>query len=295
MKPLFSLATKNIIGQQRPVFVTGAPRSGSSWVGEVLSICDSTRYVYEPFNHRWIPGLHKHLPHFSYLNDQSKAPLPVQSHANKAFRGGQGWKQLTRAAYRGYLSAATRPANHVIVKDPTASLMTEWLVKNFDTQVIFLMRHPCGFASSLDALDWKLNANTLLQQQELMRDHLEPFRDVLRHSKGDKWLTRGAVWAAVHMVFTRQRTNHPEWQLYRYEDICRNPLGEFNDITEKLQLDLGQKAMKKIANLSTKSDSDSGSTRRYSRAMPDVWKQRMSPAEIDAVMGMVNEFGLDYY
>jgi hypothetical protein len=29
--------------------------------------------------------------------------------------------------------------------------------------------------------------------------------------------------------------------------------------------------------------------------MPDIWRQRMSPDEIDAVMGIVGEFGLGYY
>ena len=61
------------------------------------------------------------------------------------------------------------------------------------------MRHPCGFASSLESLGWPLNVNALLNQKELMRDHLEPYKGILRRARNDKWLTRGALWGAIHM------------------------------------------------------------------------------------------------
>jgi len=292
---LFPPTIDNISGQNCPVFITGAPRSGSSWVGEVLSSCDATRYVYEPFNHRWLPALRDHLPHFSYIDGQSELPSLVQQQAQRAFQGKQGWKQITRAAYRGYLSAAVRPANTVIIKDPTASLMTEWIAKQFNAQVLCIMRHPCGFASSLDALDWKLNVGNLLRQKDLMREHLEPFRGVLIRARNDKWLTRGAIWAAVHKVFTGQLASHPEWHLYRYEDICDDPMGQFTSMMEKLGLESGKNTREKIHALSTSKRDDSGSTRRNSRTMPGIWKQRMSQGEIDAVMDIVKEFELDYY
>lgn len=278
---------------KRPVFITGAPRCGSSWLGEVLGNCSDIRYVYEPFNHEWIPALRGHLTHFTYLSGPT-SPL-VTKIAENAFLGRQGWKQLGRAIYRGYLGAATRTASNVMVKDPTASLMSAWVATQFNAQILLVMRHPCGFASSLDALDWKLGINRLLRQNSLMRDHLEPFRDVLNRARNDKWLTRGAIWASIHLVYTKQMKTHPDWHLYKYEDICNDPVEQFASIAQKLGLKLSHHAFSKIESLSTTDNTDPGSTQRNSKAMPDIWKQRMSPSEVDAVMGIVSEFGLNYY
>ncbi len=278
---------------KRPVFITGAPRCGSSWVGEVLSNCNDIRYVYEPFNFKWIPALQGQLDHFSYL-DALGSP-EITKFAENSFQGRQGWKQLVRSAYRGYLGAATRTASNVVVKDPTASLMSAWIAEQFNAQILFIMRHPCGFASSLDALDWKLNVNSLINQKTLMQDHLEPFRDVLNRARNDKWLTRGAIWASIHFVFTNQMKTHPDWYLYKYEEICNDPPGQYASIVQRLGLELSLHSLKKIQSLSATDSTDSGSTRRNSKNMPDIWKQRMAAGEIDAVMGIANEFGLDYY
>ena len=100
--------------KDRPVFITGAPRCGSSWVGEILGNCKNTRYVYEPFNHRWVPTLREQLPHFTYVNASSRIPLVVQQSAKSAFMGLQTPKQLARAAYRHYWKAATRPIGRLV-------------------------------------------------------------------------------------------------------------------------------------------------------------------------------------
>ena len=290
---LFPRPVKN--ASARPLFITGAPRCGSSWVGEVLGNCINTRYVYEPFNPEWVPAVNGKLTHFTYFDESSDPSTDIRQNAEKAFQGLQNWKQLARAAYRGYWHVATRNAAMVIIKDPTASMMTAWLAKHFNPRVLFIMRHPCGFASSMEALDWSLGVNGLLRQEALMRNHLQPYEALIQNASNDKWLTRGAIWAAIHVVYARQQVDHPDWLLFKYEDICVDPFGQFDDMTSKTGLEMGEKTRRKIQVLSASSRSDPGSTQRNSKSMPDVWRQRMSPGEIDAVMGVVSEFGLDYY
>ena len=219
----------------------------------------------------------------------------LQHIADGAFHGRQSWKQITRAAYRGYLAAACNNTGRVVIKDPTASLMTDWIANRFQAQILIVIRHPCGFASSLEVLGWNVGVNSLLRQQSLVQDHLEGFSDVLNRARNDKWLTRGAIWGAIHSVFARQLASNPSWRLLRYEDLCADPAGQFETLAEELGLELNLSTRQKIEALSATDSTDSGSTRRNSRLMPDIWRQRMSPGEIDAVMGIVGEFGLDYY
>lgn len=278
---------------KRPVFITGAPRCGSSWVGEVLGNCDGVRYVYEPFNCNWMPALCGQLAHFAYSHT-SPSSL-VDEVAKGAFLGRQSWKQLGRSAYRGYLKSATRHASNVVIKDPTASLMSTWISEQFNAQILFIMRHPCGFASSLDALGWPVGVNRFLNQSALMHDHLEPFRGVLKRVRNDRWKTLGAIWAGIHLVYSRQMESKPDWYLYKYEDICLDPVGQFTSIAQNLGLELQERSLEKIRALSATDSTDPGSTRRKSKSMPDVWRQRMSTSQIDAVMGVVGDFGLDFY
>lgn len=215
--------------------------------------------------------------------------------AEGAFKGRQSWNQIGRAAYRGYLSGACRQASRVVVKDPTASLMAAWINESFNARILIIIRHPCGFASSLDALNWPLDVIGLLRQETLMHDHLEPYRDTLRQARGDKWLTRGAIWGAIHTVFSRQMNQHPDWQVFRYEDLCIDPERLFTRIIDTLGLEKSKYAEDKIRSLSSTRSSDSGSTRRKSTEMPRIWQKRMSPGQIDAVNGIVSEFKLDFY
>jgi len=242
-----------------------------------------------------MPALLNRIHHFRYFSDQSEVPPLLQNTADGAFRGRQSWKQISRAIYRDYLGVACRASTRVVIKDPTASLMTDWVAKRFHAQILIVMRHPCGFASSLEALGWNLGVNSLLRQETLMQDHLEDFRGVLNRARNDKWLTRGAIWGAIHSVFARQLASNPDWRLLRYEDLCADPTGQFETLAEEFGLDLNLGTRQKIKALSATDSPDSGSTRRNSRLMPDVWRQRMSPGKIDAVMGIVGEFGLGYY
>ena len=242
-----------------------------------------------------MPVLRNRIHHFRYFSGQSEPPPLLQLIAEGAFQGKQSWKQIGRAAYRGYMGTAWRTATRIVIKDPTASLMTDWIANRFHAQILIVMRHPCGFASSIETLDWNLGVNSLLRQDALMQDHLEGFRDMLNRARNDKWLTRGAIWGAIHTVFARQLEYYPNWRLLRYEDLCGDPVGQFETLAEKFGLKLNNHTRKKIEALSATNSTDSGSTRRNSRLMPDIWRQRMSPGEIDAVMGIVGEFGLDYY
>ena len=36
--------------RSRPILVTGAPRSGTTWVGRMLTLAPGVGYIHEPFN-----------------------------------------------------------------------------------------------------------------------------------------------------------------------------------------------------------------------------------------------------
>lgn len=280
--------------ERRAVFVTGMVRCGSSWVGRVLAGGAGTRYVYEPFNPSWSPQLKTHWRQFTYLGENDPAPARLASVADAAFAGRQGLKLRGRALYRGYLWSTLRPARRVLVKDPTACLASPWLHAHHQPRMVLITRHPCGFASSIDLHGWQVRLRTLLRQPRLMDDHLGAFEDLMVRAEKDDWLRLGAFWAAVHLVLGKWWQRHPDWTCVRYEDLCREPHAAFARLADNCGLAFSARALANT--VSGKGDpADSGTTRRDSTGMQDVWRQRLSPMQIDAVMGMVQAFGLPPY
>lgn len=268
-----------------PVLITGLPRCGSSWVGQWLSKAEDVRYRYESLNPHWVPALEGTLGHFRYLRPDEEGPMSIRNAVDRAFQGGQSAKQYARALYRGYLSSALRRRGRLVLKDPTACLLAAWLQRRQGCKVIVLVRHPCGFAASIRALDWPIRLERLLKQSELVEDHLEPFIPVLHASRNDALATLGAFWAAVHHVFQRQADE--TWVFKSFEELCLAPepafaeLGRSIGIHEKAPAPVGAHRR------------DPGSTRKDGARAATGWRETLTPSEVKRVLAPVREFGLE--
>ncbi len=64
----------------------------------------------------------------------------------------------------------------LIVKDPVAALSSDRLARNFDLEVVVLVRHPAAFAASLKRLNWWHPFEHFLEQEMLTERYLDPYR-----------------------------------------------------------------------------------------------------------------------
>jgi hypothetical protein len=280
----------------RAVYITGAPRCGSSWVGQILGGLRGVRYIYEPFNLKWVPSLQGKLTHFEYLDAGSEGvEQQLILTADRAFKGRQSSRQLLRATFRGYAASMLGNVSTVIVKDPTAPLITDWVAQRYDALPLIIIRHPCGFASSIGELGWRLNTLQILRQKKLMKKYLGEYETFLKKAGSDVWATRAAIWCSIHIVLLEQLRRNPNWLLHSYEDICEHPVAKFRTIAAELGLEWTDKFDHKVLLKSVKPDIDSGSTNRVSKLMPDVWQQRLSTSEIDTILEVCDRFGLADY
>lgn len=277
-------AEKDARNQDAAVLVTGLPRCGSSWVGQALSRAPGVRYRYESLNADWVPALKGALAHFRYQSPGAPAPDRVARAADRALAGDQSLRQSLRALYRGYAPAALRRRGRLVLKDPTACLLAAWLEATHGCRVVVLYRHPCGFASSIQALEWPIRLRRLLTQEDLVKDHLEPWLPQLELCIADPWASLGAFWAAVHHVLRRQAGE--DWLFLSYEALCLTPAEAFGALSRHLDLAVAPPARDGAHR------GDPGSTVKDSRRMATIWRERLSPAAVDAVMEPVEAFGL---
>ena len=150
------------------VLVTGAHRSGTTFLGKMLSIPYDTAVVTEPFNYdsgvegieHWYLYINNNdsMHHSSSLiydivNGKAKFKIPKNNN------DGMLKKMIRRVVHSNnhlsYLTAHNLPwIKYKIYKDPIASFASEYLHTNYNFDVIVLIRHPAAFCGSLKRLGW---------------------------------------------------------------------------------------------------------------------------------------------
>jgi hypothetical protein len=69
----------------------------------------------------------------------------------------------------------------LVIKDLLCSLSLDWLAREFDVDIVVMIRHPGAFAWSLKRVDWDPDFSVLTDQPALMEEQLANLRnDLLR-------------------------------------------------------------------------------------------------------------------
>lgn len=297
------------------MLVTGANRSGTTWVGEALCQSDELDYVHEPFNSSlWPRLLEVRLGgHYTYVSEENEArylpsvrrllenrfPLGAQI---TEVRSARDAARLTRDFGRSVARRARR--RRLLVKDPIALFATEWMVERFDLLVVVMIRHPAAFASSIKRLGWGFDFRYWLEQELLMRDHLGPFRHELeRFAASPQDLIDQAVllWRIFYSYVDHLRESHPELNFVRYEDLAQEPVAGFATLYPALGLHFDEKVAARVAafsaegNVAEVATTDRGPTRRDSKAAMWTWTSRLSAEEVERVRAGVEDVSPRFY
>lgn len=272
-------------------WVTGLPRSGTSWAALAIKSALGAEYVYEPYNWEFYPE--NRAFELLYVPPQPAArrsadPDPDPTPVLAAAIG--NWRQPKRL-WRRWRAGA------VVVKDVHASLATAALDRRLHLNVIVILRHPCAVAASWRrvgfAVDYRIER--LLAQPRLLADHLNPYTAHLR-SNDDFFFQIGALWGAVYAVLRAQA--RPAWAWVTHEALCAAPEDRFDALLGRFGRTLtapGRSYLQRHDRPPLPQDNPF-ETRRETAAEPDKWRAELSPAEIDAVLAGCHPFGvLDAY
>lgn len=244
-----------------PILVTGSHRSGTTWVGRMLSAEPTVAYIHEPFNVDWCrPGIcgARLSRLYTYITDENgpeyytgiRDTLAFRYNLSgelRALRSPRDAARLVRdhARFSLYRLRRLRP----LIKDPFAVFSTEWLASRFGMEIVVLIRHPAAFVSSLKRLGWRFQFSHLLEQPLLMRDYLLPFESELReYAEREHDLVDQAslIWRVVYHAVARLREKHDDWHFIRHEDLSRAPMQGFESLFEGLGLGFSDRTRKAI-------------------------------------------------
>jgi sulfotransferase family protein len=295
-----------------PVLVTGSHRSGSTFVGKMLSLSPSLGYIREPFSVVHRRGvLDVPFPRwFPYICPENEDPYlrPVEEMLEFRFKGAAALRtartprDIALAVHdaREFARFRRRGARPLL-KDPIAVFSAGWLADTFGAQPVVLIRHPAAFASSLMKYGWTHPFDDFLQQPLLMRDLLSPFSDqIAAFARTQEPIIDQAIllWMLIHHAVLRYRDTRPTWRSFRHEDLARDPLGQFGEMFAYLQVAFGDREREGIlaaTDPSNPSEAAAGAIKRDSRSAAVSWKTRLSQQEIDHIREGTREIAGEFY
>jgi hypothetical protein len=237
----------------RWVFVTGMIRSGTTFVGTVLSLPLQVDYIHEPFNGGYsLPEREPFVPRYMRPGSSEPRVESYRSHLAKLFRyefdlpmarnpRDPRWRRLLKSIFgsRGPVCLRLAQINpfhrSTILKDPVGKLVAEYLHVEFGVRPVVTVRHPASLAASLRRMEWWPEMSDFRRQESLIKDHFQNDRDFLWKSWDSPMLESMAHWRATYKVLLRQAKKH-DWIVLTHEEVSERPVETFKSLYDTLGL-----------------------------------------------------------
>lgn len=275
----------------KPILVTGSHRSGTTWVGRVLSSADGIYYANEPFN----PFLYKDEVDlwFKYIpeNDEddflgyihsSLFPKTTLREVFKGKRNPMRWNSRLMNWGKHQMGIYPRP----LMKDPIAVFSVLWLFRRFNMDVLVMIRHPAAFVASIKKFEWQHHFDHFLCQKGFFDDEMKPFfKEVKEYAKHKKSIIEQAtlIWRMIYRKVHAYKLSHPEFLYIRHEDMLSHPEASFSDIARRLSIsdvDSCIHACRSCNRVAGEKDAmRADDIRRDSHAISRSWKTGLSESE----------------
>jgi Sulfotransferase family len=302
---------------KRPVLVTGMHRSGTSWLGAMLSASGEFINVQEPLSvqnrQTILRSLVKHW--YTYICDTNEdLYLPFYRDA-LAFRMHPLYdvQRMRVGSPRDPVRIPKRWASFVLgrvqrrrllIRDPFAALSIEWFSRRLGVDTVAIVRHPVAVVSSLKRLGFTFDFTNLLEQSLLMDQRLERFRSEMEaalRNPGDIVGQGSVLWRIVYASIAEDQDRVSSMHVVRHEDLSLNPVKEYSRLYEALGMPLGAGARRTIARNTSErnpievSQKNPFKVRLDSRANLTNWKHRLEADEVERVLSITSTERRKFY
>ncbi len=296
-----------------PILVTGAHRTGTTWVGKMLSASGEAAYISEPLNVWHRPGVMS-TPisrWYTYICVENEAQFLPGFRQTLAFRY-HLWQEMLSLRSRKDALRMCRDCStflkgrlgnlRPVLKDPFAVFSAPWFAERLGCRVVITVRHPAAFASSLKRLNWRFQFEDLLAQPLLMRDLLNPYQAEIEAALHQEIIIQASIlWKIIYQIVANFLQEHPEFVRVRHEDLSLEPVAGFSRLYNQLGMTFNSRAEKAVLDSSNSENPPELSRQSIhaykldSRANLQRWKSRLTPDEIDRIHQITAETAALYY
>lgn len=281
-----------------PILVTGTYRTGTTWVGAMLAAAGLWP-LHEPFN----PNRGLWADELAYAPGGESRP-DIDRLIATLLRGGH--REVVRLPYadRWFSPLHVFPPapGRVLLKDPSAALLSEYLVRRHGMYALVVHRHPVAVVASFVRLGWPTGAlvGKLLASPRLMDEWLAPHAARMEAARGRRdWVAGAVFYAAVATVLLGlERRNPGTMTRLIFEDLCADPVARFRTLHAGLDLPHGPEVARAQARLCEGGESRvvrPHGVRRRSPALADRWRAEVAKPEVAAVRAVWEGFDVPLY
>jgi hypothetical protein len=292
------------------VLVTGAPRSGTTFVGRVINFSNETNYLWEPFNQNYRKGIPDYYPYLGESSSKSKInsyDIIIKNTINFTdlkpkikFLDSDNYfvfllKKIgiNRTFIRYRLSQLRNiffNKRNSIFKDPVGIFLSEHLIKKYNFKIVFVIRHPAAIFNSRKKLNWIFNYYNWEKQEDFLNDFFRERKNCdINYEKNIllnsslHWLTCYDYIKSIYQIFPENT------HLVRHEDLCFNPIDNFKKLFEFLDLEYNGKIKSNIINLTSGNKIEKSTTdlakleKRNAEKLVFKWKNNISEKELSKI------------
>jgi hypothetical protein len=276
---------------KKPILVTGAHRSGSTWAGIVISASPNVRYIHEPFNVKR-PKLTPPLGYwYEYISENTEQKK--QQKVLRYLKSFYHWSPFSYVSserkqngwYRFLVDCRSRLLRRTLLKDPIALMSAEWMHETIHCDVIVMVRHPAAFIASLKVKGWQFGFHNFLDQQALMEGYLKEYsEEIASFAKEPRDIVSQGIllWNCLYTTVAQLQSKYAEeWLFVTHEALSISPMEEFKKIFQFLKVDWDEKVEAKI--LETTTQEEATHRKRDSKQNVHTWKERLSEVEIEKI------------
>ena len=280
-----------------PILVTGMYRSGTTWVGAMLAP-GRLWHLHEPFN----PNRGLWRDELAYARADT-ARADIDQLVRRLLRGRH--RSLLRLPHAGRWFAPLRllpfQPRRVLLKDPSAALLSEYLVRRHGMRALILLRHPGAVVRSFLRLGWPTGAlvERLLSSADLMQDWLAPLEASMAAAIGRRDAASGAVlYGCVATLLLGFASRNPQSMTrLSFEELCEDPIVAFRSLYETLGLHYDDRVRDEHVRLCSGGDGEERphGVIRASASVAGRWRIESSRAELETIREVWGRFDLPLY
>jgi len=267
------------------LLIAGSPRSGTTFLAELLNQIPRSAILFEPEHVQQVPQA-KHAGITWHTIKDPHEDWPEGQHFFESVLRGQLISSWTVSHVP--LARALAPRTW-IVKFVDANFMLGWLAANFPVRPpVLLVRHPCAVIASQLRRGWSNphppRLKGFLARHPQFTDYLETLRDPTEFA--------AALWSMQTYAPLMLPKPWP-FVLITYENLAADPRSELSRLFNAWQMPLPEGIVDRA--LRPSGTTDMGSALRVGSDPTSAWRQTLSTAQIDAILRVIQTFGLDFY
>ncbi|MGH2820726.1 MAG: sulfotransferase [Actinomycetota bacterium] len=301
------------------LLVTGVPRSGTTWVANVLRRAEGALYIHEPDTENVEPyalEAKRTLGRYPALLPGDEAPAyeslwlrALQGNKRERTFGQRAAKRLLREASESEVRHAYLPggrpslrlraarrlavppsdrhaASLVIVKSVFSALALEWIEDRFTPRVLVVRRNLLNVLASW--IDLAYEPVGIGRDPRVREAFVEPLG--MPPPPSDRSALAETSWevALLDRVLAAQAERHPEWLVVSHDDLCIDPRAAFQDLYGRLGLAWSPQADRFIED--SNAEGRGYSLKRVTRDQPESWRSRLNDKQVEEIRSVLAGF-----